>query len=97
MNKNIRQGDVFLLKVDRLPANIKRKDNILAYGETTGHKHQVVGASVLTDGNTQYVEVAAEAELVHDEHAPHKLSKGVYKVVLQRELDLLGEIRQVMD
>ena len=95
---NIRQGDVFLKKIKELPKKLKKKDNILAYGEVTGHKHQVIGrAVVLTDGTTQYVEVQEEAELVHEEHQKHQLEKGVYKVILQRELDLVGEVRQVMD
>ena len=96
-NKNIRQGDVFLLKIDALPDGTKTKDNVLAFGEITGHKHQVIGATVLTDGSTQYVEVETEAELVHEEHAKHQLKKGVYRVIIQRELDLVGEFRRVID
>lgn len=96
--KNIRQGDVFLKKVSKLPTGLKKKDNILAYGEVTGHKHQVVGkAIVLTDGTTQYVDVQSEAELIHEEHQKHLLQKGAYKVILQREVNLLGEVKKVMD
>ena len=44
-----RQGDVGLLKIDKvgggIPPSAKpiEHNGILAYGETTGHKHQVVG------------------------------------------------------
>lgn len=102
--KNIRQGDVFLLRIGQLPKDLRQKDNILARGEVTGHKHQIIGAAVLTDGSTQYVDVENEAELVHEEHAAHKLQKGVYRVIIQREINLtalvqhqVSQIRQVVD
>lgn len=56
--KPYRQGDVFLIPVAAIPKNAKEvaRDNgrvILAYGEVTGHAHQiaepdVVGAVLLT-------------------------------------------------
>lgn len=45
-----RQGDVGLIKVANIPATAKevKHDGVLAYGEVTGHKHQ------LTDGKVRY-------------------------------------------
>jgi hypothetical protein len=46
MDKRVqkRQGDIFFIPVTELPRGIKRgrKDNIIAYGEITGHGHQVI-------------------------------------------------------
>jgi hypothetical protein len=43
-----RQGDVGILKIDKIPETAKeiKHDGILAYGEVTGHKHQLVGGKV---------------------------------------------------
>lgn len=48
----VRQGDVLLVRVASLPANTaqRKRDQgrvILAYGEVTGHCHQVIGKSVI--------------------------------------------------
>ena len=96
----IRQGDVLLVKIDKLPTNLVKKDNIIAYGEVTGHKHQFLNNQVSVFKNKdeqQYVDVQQEAVLQHEEHAHLKVPKGIYQVIIQRELDLLGEVRQVLD
>jgi len=36
-------------------------------------------------------------ELVHEEHESLMLPVGNARVLVQRELDLLGEVRQVLD
>lgn len=43
-----RQGDIGILKFDKLPEGVSevKHDGILAYGEVTGHKHQLVGGKV---------------------------------------------------
>ena len=48
----VRQGDVFLVRVDSLPANVKpmARDNgrvVLAYGEVTGHAHAITEKRVV--------------------------------------------------
>ena len=97
--KAYRQGDVVLKPVSKLPSGLKLKDNILAYGESTGHKHQFRGDKVktYTDGQKQYCVLEEEAILDHEEHHKQTLPKGVYEVEIQREVDLVGVARQVMD
>jgi len=98
INDIIGQGDVFLTRIPALPRGCKRKDNVLAHGETTGHKHQVVGkAQVYELEGKQYVEVHEQSVLQHEEHNHQQLMPGIYEVELQREFDLVQGIRQVMD
>ena len=46
MNKHYRHGDILLIKIDRLPKNIKfktKKDKVILKGEVTGHAHTLRG------------------------------------------------------
>lgn len=48
-NMIARQGDVLLVKVDKVPAGLKsdnRQKCILAYGEVSGHHHRFEGGKV---------------------------------------------------
>ena len=86
-----RQGDVMLVRIDKLPEGLKPvKDNIIAHGEVTGHCHRVPvdsGAAVLEAPNgDKFVDGSkSDFPLVHDEHGPHQYEKGTYQVVRQRE------------
>lgn len=102
MDKHVRQGDVLLVKVGKVPAKVKRLGtNIVAYGEVTGHCHKVeVDAGDVTlvedeEGN-MFVNVKGKATMKHDEHAPIGLDEGSYKVVIQREYTPEA-IRPVLD
>ena len=88
-NKAYRQGDIYLKKVDEIPADAKEiKDFVLAYGEVTGHKHQLQGKLKVRQRQEQkYIEVEEDSELVHEEHATIQLEKGNYIVIRQREYD----------
>jgi len=96
----IRQGDVLLIEIDKLPANLIEKDKTLAYGEVTGHSHRFENSAVCVFKDAkeqQYVQVEEESTLIHEEHAYAQVPKGIYEVRIQREVDLLGEVRQVLD
>jgi hypothetical protein len=85
-----RHGDVLIASVPNLPAQAnKRSGTILARGEITGHSHRVaeIGAAQLYDFKLEtFLEVGASiATLVHEEHKPIKLPKGIYRVWMQRE------------
>jgi hypothetical protein len=99
--KIYRQGDVALIEIERLPKNLKEKDKVLAFGEITGHKHQFKSnqVQVFADkNNNQFVQVKQKSVLEHEEHQHLEIPKGNYKVVLQREFDLVNDgIRQVLD
>ena len=89
-----RQGDVFLEKVQSLPAGIMREiapddgDVVLAYGEVTGHKHRIrafqdtgaLPARLFDVGEMRFLDVTAPAMLIHEEHAPVDLEPGIYRV-----------------
>ena len=97
-----RQGDVLIRRIDRLPKKdaVVRVNGVLAYGEVTGHSHQVESltrAEVLEIDDRLYLRVGEEGvRIVHDEHAPLSLPAGDYEVTTQREY-VPGEIRNVAD
>lgn len=106
-----RQGDVLLRKVESIPTGAKPKprDNgrvVLAYGEVTGHAHQVMVADrpptaddavLLTVAESAtFLRLTKKAQLVHEEHAAIDLAPGTYEVVRQVEHRPWG-IQQVAD
>jgi hypothetical protein len=95
----LRQGDVLLQKVSNLPKGLKlRKDNILVYGETTGHKHALATTELSVYGteDEMFVSLDKPTELVHEEHNTIQVDKGLWKVVRQREYSP-SENRRVLD
>jgi len=46
MNKHYRHGDILLIKIDKLPENMKfktKKNKVILRGEVTGHAHRLRG------------------------------------------------------
>lgn len=99
MKKWIRHGDVILEKVSKVKGQQKEiKECILAEGEVTGHFHRLKGQILeSTHQEQRFVEVKNTAELSHEEHDTLEIPEGKYQVMIQREVDLLGEQKQVMD
>ena len=94
----IRHGDVILEKIDEMVCEkIRKNEEILAIGEMTGHVHKLLGDIYVSETMPKMVEVIGQAELLHDEHDTLVIPEGKYRIVMQRESDLVGEIRQVMD
>lgn len=95
----IRHGDVILQKVNTTNGKAKKmKECVLAEGEVTGHFHRLKGqVTELISEKDRFVEVEGEALLSHEEHDTLTIPEGKYKVLIQREVDLMGEVRQVMD
>jgi hypothetical protein len=100
-----RQGDVMIVKVDKIPKKTKKvkrdeqKRIVLAYGEVTGHAHAIFtdAAEMLrTENGDRYLQITAYAELVHEEHDMCVIPPGAYRVVQQREYSP-EEIRNVAD
>lgn len=105
--EQIRQGDILLVAVKIAPPkHLQPQASVtLADGETTGHAHRLLGASVYTweaDGQ-RYVQVAGPdpGALLHEDHDPTPaavVSPGVtYRVIRQSEWDLKGQWRKVQD
>lgn len=101
----IRQGDILLIPRDKVPKGAKLEDRcILAYGEATGHTHEVTtGARIWVDVNDQgrrYLEVFDDkVVLCHQEHGDIELFREqspVYEIVRQVEYTP-QELRYVSD
>lgn len=102
----LRQGDVLLVPIDKIPANAKLQKHkgriTVALGEATGHHHTIELSEKdaadwwKDDQGVQYVEVKTESPIVHQEHSELVLDPGAYKVVTQREYTP-KEIRNVRD
>jgi hypothetical protein len=106
-----RQGDILIQTCASLPAReqLKRKrGSVLVQGETSGHTHSLAEPRTARifqskidkemEVGTLYLEVYAEqAEIIHPEHATIRLAKGIYRVWRQREYDLKGAFRMVID
>jgi len=87
--KMYRQGDLLIKSILKIPNGSKELDGqVIAYGEHTGHTHQLDSdaARVYTKtGEDLYFTVAIPTTLTHDEHGPIELDTGAYQVVHQRE------------
>lgn len=107
MPEQVRHGDLLLEKrSDLTPEEIAenatpRQDGVLAFGEATGHSHQVEGGQVLeTEDGSRYAIVGeeSEAQVTHEEHDTIELDAGVYEVNNQQEWDIeTGDQRRVVD
>src|SRR2546425_1207265 len=99
IEKTARQGDVLLTRVEKLPIGLSKapRDHlghiVLAYGETSGHRHairdaHVVGLRLAGSEDVDFIEVGGSgATLNHEyesgkmaEHQPIVLAPGTYKV-----------------
>lgn len=100
-----RHGDLLIKRISKLPPNVKPTNNtVLAEGEVTGHRHQLVGQRVQVYENAEgqkYFTIgqsSSPAELVHEEHKKIEIEEGVYVVVQEREFNPFEEaIRRVAD
>lgn len=97
-----RQGDIFFEEIDSLPKNVKRKkDNILAYGEVTGHAHRITTSldnvdSYIDENGDIYLQ-SNDGEIVvdHEEHGAITLPSGtMFRVSRQREYDPHAESKE---
>jgi len=100
--KPMRQGDVLILPVKKIPSNLVRTKQVtLALGEATGHHHTIYGGAV-GYANTEtelseYFEVTdATADLTHQEHTRISIPNGKYRKVIQSEY-IEQDNRKVVD
>lgn len=96
----IRQGDILLKEVEKIPNGLKEKDQVIALGEATGHSHRFESPNVVVmidNKGNQYAKVLQESELIHEEHENVKVPIGNYMVIQQREFDIIEGVRQVQD
>jgi hypothetical protein len=96
-----RHGDLLVQSVRKLPRNARQLQHlVLAEGELTGHSHRIAerDAAVLFEaGAGMFLHVTGpRASLVHQEHGPIELKRGIYRVWRQREYSP-HEVRVVQD
>jgi hypothetical protein len=117
MTKTYRQGDVFFELVKRpdgalVPVPLDGGAVVLAYGESSGHRHQIARGAKLfrfRDDGARYLEVSAKGgatvrvtndrggKLLVERHDPVTLPPGIYRVTVQREWTAAMEVRNVHD
>ena len=88
------------MKVDKNKKKFVKKKATLALGEVTGHSHQLLQPVLVQEneeGLATEMVLDQSNDLVHEEHNTLTLPKGEATIIIQREVDLLGEVRQVMD
>jgi hypothetical protein len=98
-----RQGDVGFIPIPQtdLTQAVRRESLVIAEGEVTGHKHQVLdveGAELYDLGERMVLRVTAETgiSIVHEEHAPVQVPAGDYEIRIAQEYTPT-EIRNVAD
>jgi hypothetical protein len=96
-----RHGDVIIVQANTIPSEaIRRPAAILARGEATGHSHRIEdprSVEIFDHEGMGYLRVtAAQAKLVHDEHHPITLPRGIFRFWMQREYTP-KEIRRIVD
>jgi hypothetical protein len=99
------QGDVTLYPVKIIPANAKPVGHrVLALGEVTGHKHEVLEADAtlyVCPNGDMYLSAPSGATVQHDEHktiTPTFAPPGNKKVVIDQEYDYEKHmLRNVLD
>ncbi|HDP36499.1 MAG TPA: hypothetical protein ENN27_01315 [Candidatus Atribacteria bacterium] len=88
--KLYRQGELEITPIVSISVTAKEKGNkILAEGEATGHKHEVIGDAKLYEENgVLYLSAKEEVEIIHPDHNTIKLPQGNYKIETQREYEI---------
>jgi len=82
---------------NKIPANaVKTNNKVLANGETTGHKHILVGQSlVFQDEDTKYIQIEKPSKITHQEHKTVPLEVGTYVQIQEREFDPYSKFRSI--
>lgn len=103
VSRNAPQGDVWFIRVDKLPDDVKLleegKKVIVAHSES-GHHHIATAEKVRLYGTSDPLvcylvnETGAHMDIIHerpfDTHETMRLLDGPWKIVRQREMTLEG-------
>ncbi len=105
MKQLLVQGDVYLIRQEKLPDNLEikhcpQRGIVLALGEVTGHAHVIqdeIEAYEDADG-TIWLKNSNAVTLTHEEHSAITIDPGVWKVGRVLEYDPFAEeARRVTD
>jgi hypothetical protein len=97
------QGDVLGVKLDKIPTGnqkiISRQKLVIAHGES-GHSHVVEDdeAELIQIGERMILKLEKSATIIHEEHKPIRLEKGIWEIGRVQEFDYFKLMkRQVID
>jgi hypothetical protein len=100
---NWQQGDILGVKVENLPDGerkiVSKKRLVVAHGES-GHSHVIEdnNAVMLLIGDKFYLQLEKDCSIVHEEHKPIHLEKGIWEIGRVQEYDWFSKMqRQVQD
>jgi len=99
------------IPADAKPVPMDKGRIVLAYGEVTGHAHAIADytmqdaandtkriiARLLESSGQRYLVVDKPVNLTHEEHTPHLIPKGMYKVPVQVDMNTDKLPRRVAD
>lgn len=97
------QGDVLITKTEKIDLTKAKKLNhlIVAEGEATGHKHQIIDkdkASLYLLDEDIILIIDEETALIHEEHKEINLPPGQYYISFKREYDHFEEeAKKILD
>jgi hypothetical protein len=85
-----RHGDVLIQRASSIPEGAERlRHRTLAHGELTGHSHTILEKSDVVlwqSGANLFLQIdSVQATVVHQEHSPIEIPRGIYRVWRQRE------------
>lgn len=95
-------GDVHVIRIASIPEDAKAtSDNVLEYGEVTGHAHRMYGDGFTVyqrkDG-AKFLRVVTPSDLRHEEHDTRVITPGDYEIRRTLETDhMSGVTRMVAD
>jgi hypothetical protein len=82
----LRQGDVALISISRLPERVKKvSEELKIEGEVTGHEHVLSDIEVFQRGSSVFIKVPETKTMTHPEHPPLQVPPGIYQVIQARE------------
>lgn len=106
MKKIYRHGDIGIIPINKIKKEYKViKNNILAWGEATGHNHKILPKTkedivevYENEKGELAVKVKGKAVLTHQEHKTIEIPTGTYMVQREREYDYWSlSTRKVID
>ncbi len=101
MARIFRQGDILVREVAKVPGEAQKQlDNVIAVGEATGHKHELLSGEscIFEKKNSKFLVLLDDTDLIHPEHDTIKLPTGKFEIVREREYDPYEKLsRTVMD
>jgi len=90
---NVRQGDLCLFKIDKLPEGLTETNTKILVSGSHGHHHTINKGKVYLKPVDTYVFgylVAKDTTIDHEEHGGMKLTDGIYELRKQQEFTPAG-------